>query len=502
VAAEPFLWTAPGALLLVLWAGRPKPATAFGLGFAFGYAFFAGCLLWLTEVTAVGPFVLAAYLALFPAAFALFAATAGRPRFDFGSRSLFGNSVANLYAATANASAWTGLEWLRATAFTGFGWNGLGTGLWQNLTLAQLAELAGATGLSALVVFCSSVGAGLVLRLAREFRTRRLRPHLDLAVMAAALAAAAGYGLAKLAAPVGRAAELRVLVVQPNIPQDAKWDEAFTAEIFDTLRTLTEPLTATFDYDLVVWPEASLPYPLDYPVSRDFLTGVLGSSGKRFPLLLGTNLDVPFEGAYNAVALLDGSVDSRQTYHKVHLVPFGEYIPLRGKFPPFEWAAGDLIQWDFSAGTSTDPLDLPRTEIGVIPAICFEDTLGDLARRFVRPGPQLIVNVTNDGWFRRSAGADQHLANATLRAIELRRPLLRCANTGVSCLVSPTGAVTEKIADPATGDTFIAQARPFTVLVPLDPPTTFYARHGDAFSIAALVLACLLALAHPWRARR
>ncbi len=183
--------------------------------------------------------------------------------------------------------------------------------------------------------------------------------------------------------------------------------------------------------------------------------------------------------------------DAPQIFRKHHLVIFGEYIPLVEKLPflasIYEWQAGVPYRGAFSAGESLDPLPLTLGgyEIGVIPTVCFEDSVPRLVRKFVRGGPQIIVNVTNDGWFKESVGAEQHFANARFRAIELRRPLLRCANTGVSAAVNPLGLTVhpdtrqpQELRD-EKGRTFTRGHLLAEVDIPKNPTRTLYAVIGD-----------------------
>jgi apolipoprotein N-acyltransferase len=191
-------------------------------------------------------------------------------------------------------------------------------------------------------------------------------------------------------------------------------------------------------------------------------------------------------------------------HKKVHLVPLGEYIPFRNSFPLFEWIAGGIIENDFTPGTEFEPLTLEKDghEIGIIPLICFEDTVPRHARKFLRDGPQIMVNVTNDGWFYESAEPSQHFYNAMFRCIEFRRPMIRAANTGVSGFIDERGSVYDRRAtdnfqrilrDDETGSTYIRGSIPGNVEVNLNPPTTFYARFGDLFSISLGLIALLFA---------
>ena len=168
-------------------------------------------------------------------------------------------------------------------------------------------------------------------------------------------------------------------------------------------------------------------------------------------------------------------------------MPFGEYLPLRPVLGPL---LEGVLPSDFDHGDQTEPLKLARPDVQIIPLICFEDTLGRVARQFVSEAPQLIVNITNDGWFLHSAETEQHTANAIFRAIELRRPMVRACNTGVTCVIDDKGRITSALRDPETGSTFIEGVLPATIPVAKHPPLTLYARWGDWFAMLSLAI-CL-----------
>ncbi len=502
------IWFGLIPLVAALWSlretGKHLRRRAFRLGWLTGFAYFAISVGWVSSVSIFAPegiaraglwcatMLLPAYLGLYVALWAVFVATLGKPRFEFDSPGLFTNSLRNLAAALLSAAAWTGLEWLRSIVFTGFGWNGLGAAHWSDPTLSQAADLIGVTGLSFTVALVACTGTGLVWRMVREFRSRKLRPHADFALVATLVIGQVLYGVTKLQTDFGTTRDLRTLIVQPDIPQDEKWDGNQAERIFGILDSLTAPYVTTMDdLDLVVWPESVLPMPLDVHFNLRYLSQNLSAGDHH--LLLGTNIAVGETAFYNGVALLQHDpVHQRQLYYKVHRVPFGEYVPLRDIFPPFRWIAGAFIPWDFHAGQDHRPLRLGDTRIEIAPSICFEDTLGRHARKFVQQGGgHLLVNVTNDGWFGESSESRQHLANSIFRTIELRRPMIRCANSGISAVIDPLGRVTGIVADPDTGSTFVRQARTFTIPIPEKPPTTLYAIYGDAFSICCGLIALI-----------
>ena len=503
-----FIWFWAFPLLAALWfsgpnKGRPwrRAWRGWWIGYVSGLAFFLINLSWLGEVSMGGAIALPAYLAVYFGFWGAFAATVGR--WDMSEagpaegvkisswQKMFAPSWAVLRASFLNGAMWCGLEWLRGVAFTGMGWNGLGVALHENLYLIQIVDIIGVSGLSFVLMFCACISLATIVRLVHEFGRRGLRPHLDFTVGIAMIMGVLLYGLNRINRPLGETKDIRALLVQMNVPIDQKWDETFLSQNMGEYYDLTTAYVESSNYDLVVWPETAVPGRLFYPWVQEVFNRVLATGD--FYLMSGIEEEVQPEEVYNAAVLMKGSAENYQIYRKAHLVPFGEYIPLRGIFPPFEWVAGRLIPSDFEFGKSFEPMVVDDGEFQIIPLICFEDAIGRLARKFVRAGePQIIVNVTNDGWFWESAGSTQHLANARFRCIELRRPMVRAANTGVSCFIDELGSLYDresnppferKIADDVTGSTFVTGVMPGTVRMQIDSPMTIYARFGDWFSI-------------------
>ena len=202
-------------------------------------------------------------------------------------------------------------------------------------------------------------------------------------------------------------------------------------------------------------------------------------------LLLGT-IDEEEGRAFNAALLVSDGGEEVQLYRKLHLVPYGEYVPGRHRVPLLARIVGDQVPGDFDAGKDYTVFSLTNSDVQVAPLICFEDTIGELARRFVlptdtNPGASLLVDITNDGWFLHSAGSHQHLANAIFRCVETRRPMVRAANTGVTCFVNEFGRVTQVLQD-GTGSTFTEGVLTGEVKVPTEHELTFYTRHGELFA--------------------
>jgi apolipoprotein N-acyltransferase len=490
-------WIALIPLLGALWfpesAPGPKFRDAFFLGLLTGVTFFLISLSWLTTVSSIGWIALSLYLGVYPAVWAGAVGSflrprphsaiviAGQPR-PPGSPFLY--SSRNLRRAFLAAALWTGLELVRSWLFSGFGWNTLGVGLRDNLPLIQMASLTGAIGLSFLPAFANVILLTTARRITLEAGTGRFRMHMDFNLGMALLAGWFLFGVAKLGEQV-ETQPLRLAIVQANIPQEEKWDPTFAQSILQTYEDLTHAAAAS-DPDLIIWPEAATPVSMfGERQTFDFVTGM--AALHRVPLLLGT-LDLDDAGHdFNAAALIPPQPGQIQIYHKIHLVPFGEFIPFRKSFPIFHWIAGHLVPGDFTPGESARLFYLWNKGTTLAPLICFEDTLGRLVRRFSLGGAQVLINVTNDGWFLESAGAEQHLANAQLRTVETGLPLARSANTGVSCFIDRYGRVYRALRD-EQGRPFVRGAFSEEVQAPVAAPLTFYSLHGELIPAALLLL--------------
>ena len=524
---EDLVWFWAGPLMVALWwmpLKNPKRrfSRGFWLGYLSGITFFAINLSWIREVTVAGAMIFPFYLGLFFAVWGGIAATAGRPRDEILSRppadgeaetrkpSLMAASRHALGCASLNAASWVSLEWLRGWLLTGFGWNGLGVAFHQNIIIMQIAEVVGVTGLAFLPMFAGCVLVSTVRRIRLEIRHRQLSPHLDFCVALAVVAGVFLYGLDHFLKPQAEGTDLRCVIVQAGVRQELKWDSENAWKIMRQYEEYTTAYVEATDPDLVIWPESSLPtFLFGGPWNEVYLNGLLAKGD--FALMLGANdFDAANDKLYNSAAIMAGTFHSPdlQVYRKIHLVPFGEFVPLREQLPfVVSWlnplASGDfsLGEGDFARGESTEPLDFPGKPIKVAPLICFEDTVGRLARKFVRPQAQFMVNVTNDGWFGTSPAAEQHLANARFRCVELRRPMARACNTGVTCLIDEKGRTTKILQDPEHG-VFVGGVLAGRLRVPSKPAMTFYARYGDLFTGVLALLAVIRLIAYRVRLGR
>jgi apolipoprotein N-acyltransferase len=490
------------------------------LGYVAGLAFFWTVLSWLTTVTVLGWFVLQFYMAIYFAAWGWFcglvrppvisavpaASSTARERANKWStmlsragriapppRSPWLKSRHNLLLAFLLASAWTMLEWLRGWVFSGWGWNGLGVALHRNWLIIQIAEFTGVAGLSFAVAFANVIGLTMVRRLILEVKLQRMRPHYDFTLTMSAIVGLLAFGWHVMQNP-RPAKSIRIAAVQANIPRTEKFDRQFTHKIFEQFTRLSQiALQSKPPPDLLIWPESSMPGPvLEDEESYQFVMSF--SESAKVDVLLGT-IDVEDGHDYNAALLVSDAGRHTQLYRKLHLVPFGEYVPGRHSVPLLAQIVGDQVPGDFDVGKDYTVFRLTNGDVQVAPLICFEDTIGELTRRFVQEGANLLANVTNDGWFLRSAGSQQHLANAIFRCVETRRPMVRAANTGVTCFVNDLGRVTQILQDD-TGNTFTEGVLTGEVNVPTGRELTFYARHGELFAklCACVTLIAVIAL--------
>ena len=470
-----FAWIALVPLLVAL-AGQPSPLRGFSLGLLTGTVHFAVTVYWIPRVmiehggltaptSSVAYLLLVAYLALFPAAFGAAVVVLHR---CFGLRTLF-------YAPML----WVTSELGRIHLFTGFPWELLGYSQTPILPIAQVASLFGVLGLSALVVFGNTALAYTVLVVDR----RCWRP---LAGAALVVLGSAGFGTWRLQDDSlnGAGAPLRVAAVQGNVAQHEKWNPAFRDSILGNYLALTR-MAVEDGARLIIWPEAATPFAFNSdPVAAAPIRRLAQDAGVH--LLIGTT-HVTFDDEpryYNAAVMVDDDGEMAGVYRKQHLVPFGEYVPFRRALffvSPLVETAGN-----FSAGPGPEVLLMDGHPVGM--AICYEIIYPGLVRGLVARGSRLLTTVTNDAWYGRTSAPYQHFQQATMRAIEQGRFLVRAANTGISGAVDPYGRV--------LASTPLFESHVITVDVRLLDHRTLYSRIGDLLAYAcAMVTVILLAFA-------
>ena len=453
-----------------------------------GGVYFSGTLYWLVEtmttfgglatpLAVLAAFLLVAYLSLFPAIYAVVAQ----------------RLVRSLGAAGAlmTAPVWVATELGRQYVWDGFPWALLGYSQVTWLPIAQLASVTGVYGLSALLAFTASVAAyGLVTG-------GRRRWYLGAATVLL-VAACAGWGQWRLSrSPLTNAGEpVRVAVLQGNIAQEDKWNPALADAITERYLSMTRQALAQ-GATFIIWPESATPFFFEHDLVRGGAIRRLASEGKA-TLLIGSDQVEPIkaeaqrtrpaERLYNAAFLVqpDGRIGG--VYRKMHLVPFGEYVPAKRLL----FFVGPIVEAvsDFAPGE--DPVMLPVGDNLASTAICYEVIFPSLIRQFVLEGSELLTTITNDAWYGRSSAAYQHWEQASMRAIEGGRYLARAANTGISGFVDPYGRVLEKSG--------LFEQRLMVADLRFVRELTIYSRIGDLVAWLSLALtgAALLAA---WRIR-
>ena len=488
----PLLFVALVPLLLVTLSARPGRSAL--VGFVCGLVTHLALLYWILIVlgrygglpfylSLPGLVLLAAYMALYPAVFcALLSLLAGRSWHRE-------RPVASLVWLAP--VLWVGLDWLRSVLFTGFPWMDLGYGLYAQPQLIQAADLGGHHLVTFGVVLCNSLLVGIVDRQRRDVRWNIHRERGLLLLACATLVFLGGYSAVRyrIAVHYGpRALQAQVAVVQGNVDQMVKWSPAFKTATVDTYLRLSREAIGEADVELVVWPETALPF---YP-QRDQLTSRLAAftGAANTWLLTGAplfTLTPQTDGSelvrhYNGAILLGPDGRIAASHAKQHLVPFGEYVPLRPYLPFLEPLVVSI--GDFAAGTSGEPLALGPMRLGML--ICYESIFPEIARQSVTRGANLLVNLTNDAWYGRSSAPHQSMAMAVFRAVENKRALVRAANTGISGFVDPVGRIVER-----TG-LFVEAA--LVSRMPLLDGQTVFNRQGHLFGPACAILIPLFLL--------
>jgi apolipoprotein N-acyltransferase len=383
---------------------------------------------------------------------------------------------------------WVATELGRTRLFTGFPWVLLGYSQTDVLPVAQFASIFGVYGVSALV---ASVSAGVAVWLVAPVRRAR-SAYVPLALALAAVASLALWGSQRIrsGALTAEGDVVRVGLIQGNVSLEEKWDTRRAPQTFRNYLTMSREAIAQ-GASFIIWPESATPF-----VFADNLGGAeevrrLARSANAAVLLGSDQVERggPDNRWYNSAYLVGPDGNTQAVYQKMHLVPFGEYVPLK----PLFFFASRLVEAvsDFSPGTAA--VLLPVGSHHASTAICYEVVYPDLVRQFVAGGSQLLTTITNDAWFGPTSAPYQHFAQASMRAIENGRYLVRAANTGISGIVDPYGRVLDRsgLFEPAV---IVGDVRFLTA-------TTFYTRTGDLFAYLCTA-ATLAMLAAGWRRYR
>jgi apolipoprotein N-acyltransferase len=462
---------------------KSSKTKAFLLSFTCGAVFWSVTIWWLVHVTLLGTIVLILYLSLFFGAFglALSGFLRSRKAQSIGPGFIF-----------FSAAAWLLLEYGRSRLFTGFPWALLGYSQYLNLPAIQVADIFGAWGVSfLLVMFNAALYSVIRGKSAAAEKTR----YLIAPVIILALVFGYGYFRLQQAKRSGDSAKraVNISVIQGNILQELKWQPQARQEIMDKYLMLSRQ-AAKEKPDLIVWPEAAIPVILEEePAYYEMVRNLAEQAGTPFLFGAVTSRE---GGYYNSCLMVSQEGETIGRYDKLHLVPFGEYIPLRAVFPFLETIVpiGDVNPGQEYALFS---VQLPgvghslSSKFGVL--ICFEDVFPELSRQFVRKGAQFLVNITNDAWYKQSFASYQHFQASVLRAVENRISVLRSANTGVSGFISPEGRIVSLVKDASGRDLFVDGYKMERVLVKKGGKT-LYTKFGDSTIISLCLLIVLITL--------
>ncbi len=456
-------------------------AAAAAVGWWFGFGYFLAGLYWigyafLVDAPDFGWLLPIAVIGL-PAVLAIYTA--------FGvalARVLWTRGTLRILAL---AVALTGSEWLRGHLLTGFPWNAFGYALTAPLALAQAASLFGIWGLTfiAIAVFASPATFG-------DDPAETRKPWLPLALGLAVLAALGGFGVWRLDRTPTRLVDgVHLRIMQPNLQQDVRFNYAAKQEVMNRYIDLSSRAPSAHAQGMagttqLIWPES--PFPFFLTREADALAQISNVLPQNSVLITGAmrlaDPDNPAQsGVYNSIYVIDHTGSIAAVYDKVHLVPFGEYLPLEHFLERLGLEELTQQRGGFLAGDRHRLITVPGAPVA-LPLICYEVVFpGEVMPPGQRPG--WIVNVTNDGWFGISTGPYQHFQQARVSAIELGLPLARAANTGISAVVDPLGRIVNSLPLGVEGV--------FDAPLPRAIGATIYARVGDAPTIVIVLIALI-----------
>ena len=445
-------------LLLLLWP--PQPGRPFLTFFLAGLLFHLGNLYWIVHViqhyTTLSTLLSVGVLLLLCLVLSLFWGAFGLLIGRLAVRSGFERAM------LAAPFLWMILEWTR-NHLTHFPWCFLGDSQYENLRLAQFTTFFGVYGLSGLIMAFNAAATISIVR----------RKYRYLGIVIGLILVTVLYGHYRIGQPVS-GENLRVGLIQGNIPQDEKIDYSFADDVNRKHLQLTAQLIQDHDPELIFWPEAATLFPLrgGGEWTRQ-ITGLARDSSTA--LVVGSD---SFQGReiYNTAFLVSAAGEIKSEYSKMYLVPFGEYVPFRSIF----FFAGKVVHEisDFSAGKHYSLFEVNDKKFGI--HICFEVVFPQLTRNFCLRGASLLSTITNDAWFGDTAAPHQHFAMAVMRAIETRRYLVRAANTGISGIVDPYGRILHR--------TSLFTEAKLSGEVKWVEEQTFYTRYGDVLVYVSMLL--------------
>jgi len=424
----------------------------------YGLLIFLGGMYWLTEVTIIGYLGIVSYMSLYIVLFGVI-------------RFYYKNFI-------INALAWTILEYIRGSFAGGIPWLLIGASQYKFIYIIQIANITGIYGVSFLVALVNSVVC--------EKKYKLIKTVFVLMI----LVTIGVYGNAKINKQ-DTGSELKIGIIQPNIPQEVKWDPDYSDWMIDRLINLSEKVGSC---DLLVWPETAVPALAESKKTQNEL--VLMVRQLNCNLLVGSQGIDKENRYYNSAFFISEKKGIEKEYRKIHLVPFGEYVPFGKTFPFLKKCTP--IEGEFYPGNEYVLFDVEvnNTKLYIGTLICFEDIFPSLARRFVSNGADILINITNDGWFGKTAGPYQHMILSIFRAVENKRPLIRSTNTGVSCFIDSSGRITDVIRDKNNNAILVTGST--SAYVRTVKKDTFYTKYGDIFIYMCISLFIILLLVPPF----
>jgi apolipoprotein N-acyltransferase len=449
------------ALIPLFWALKETKTIrqALILGFITGIIGNIGIIYWITFVVVNYGYLpiylgitlmllLAAYLSLYIAIFA-------------GCIIFFRKKIALYIIAPV---LWICLEYCKSYFITGFPWENLGYSQYLYINLIQIADIVGVYGISFVIVLANAT-------LVEVIEARSKQAFIALSVVALIIVTIFVYGISRtkqVDSYLANASAIEVLLVQGNIDQSIKWEESYqkeTVRIYEQLSMKNAPAKT----GLIIWPETAVPF--NYQDKSDLQRRVKDTAIKTNNwFIFGSTSYVQQKHErdyYNSAYLLAPDGEIKGKYNKVHLVPYGEYVPLRDVFPFIRKLTAGM--GDFTVGTGYYPLVMDDKRIGIL--ICYEAILPYAARMYKNAGAGLLINITNDAWFGATSAPYQHLSMAVFRAVETKMFLVRAANTGISGIVNPKGEI---ISQSRIFESAVVKGNAKFVYI-----KTIYARFGD-----------------------
>ncbi|MDO9464005.1 MAG: apolipoprotein N-acyltransferase [bacterium] len=471
-------WIALVPLFLILVNVDSKKAFTFS--YITGVVFFASTIYWISFVSTLGTVLLVLYLSLYMAVFGFF------------TNCLFRRL--KLPLALIAPPVWVLLEFARAHFLTGFPWVLLGYSQYKQITLIQSASFISVYGISCLIVLINASIADVWLFFKNRSGDWRFLICPVLSVIAVIVFLIYGNASIRTEKRGGVEEGIKVGIVQPNITHEEKAEDVYSSreKALNIHLNLSEELLK-FDPDIIIWPETALTYMDNY--DEKLITKLKNfAKHNNLHLLTGVCYKSPLTSKfYNSVFLFAPNGAIRERYDKIHLVPFGEYIPLKKLFP----FLGKVVPiGDFDCGKEYTVLNFFREgkldsdqKIKFACTICFENIFSDFTRQFVRNGAQFLVNITNDSWFGNSKAPYQHMSMSVFRAVENRIPVIFNANTGVSCFIDKYGRISNRVND-GNDDIFIAGTG--FANVSFNNKKTFYTKYGNLFVIFNIIWLVIL----------